>query len=247
MSLFAHCALILRRVVSGRLALLRVGCFSLSLAAMTFAAPSLALDGSRAELVEGSAGERVYGSNHLADLQGSGELVYDYTLEGDILEEPFKDEVRLKFEESDAEDGFDFDIAVFPKTRTLSVSTTAETINPLLLVFFQRDADFMSRNTGGSPQFFRSRLRDMLAQPAQAEEGTAEVADNEIAVETVSLMPYDDADAASRMPDFAKKLYQISLSPDLPGSVYELSSEVPAMDGSGVRLRETYRFRELVQ
>lgn len=224
-----------------------IGCLAAGLTATAFVAPSLALDGSRAELVEGSAGERVYGANHLAGLKGSGELVYDYTLEGDILEEPFKDEVRLKFEESDAEGGFDFDIAVFPMTRTLSVSTTAETINPLLLVFFQRDADFMSRNTGGSPQFFRSRLRDILAQPAEAEERTAEIADDEIAVETISLMPYDDADAASRMPDFAKKLYQISLSPDLPGNVYELTSEVPAMDGSGVRLRETYRFRELVQ
>ena len=223
-----------------------VGGIVLCLAAI-IVMPASAADGSREELVEGSAAERVYGDNHLAGLSGSGELVYDYTLEGNILDKPFRDEVRLKFEEATDAEGFNFEIAIFPKTRTLSISTTAETINPLLLVFFQRDADFMSRNTGGSPQFFRSRLRDMLSQPAETEEATVDIGDQRITAETVNLMPYDDADAANRMPDFAKKVYRISLAPELPGSVYELTSEVPAMDGSGVRLREVYRFKELVQ
>ena len=231
------------RVRSGsRLAAATALAFAMSIAS----AP--AVDGERSDLIEGSAGEAIYGGDQLEALPGSGEIVYDYTMEGELLEEPFHDEVRLKFSESEERPGnLDFEIALFPETGSLVLPTTADTVNPIMLVYFQRDANFMSRNTGGSPQFFRSSLRTMLGEPAEVEEVTIKVDGQDVPAQRLTLLPYDNEEARERMPDFAKKSYSITLSSEIPGRVYELSTAVPAADGDGERLRETYRFRELIQ
>ncbi|WP_099867523.1 hypothetical protein [Pararhizobium haloflavum] len=224
------------------------------LALSLLAVPALAMDDtSREDLVEGSAGEALYGERQLETLPDAGELVFDYEMDGSILDAPYRDEVRLAFRRVADEEGegthFTFDISLFPKTRVLNLPTvTAESINPIFLVFFQRDANMMSRNTGGSVHYFRNAVRTTLNQPGEVRDVEVAAGDKDAVDATqVRFTPFGDAVEDRRMAAFAQKAYTITVSDDVPGGVVELTNVVPEDDGSGVKLRETYRFRELIE
>ncbi|MGE5767963.1 MAG: hypothetical protein ACM35H_12305, partial [Bacteroidota bacterium] len=117
-------------------------------------------------LAPGSPAAGIYGSNHLALVPDKAVLVYDYRYEGSLLERPFDDNVLLDFTRHSGDAGFDVGASLFPKTRKLEVGPiTASATNPILLIFFQRDATQMSNGTGGSQHYFRNSIRRALQAP----------------------------------------------------------------------------------
>jgi hypothetical protein len=218
--------------------------------------------GSRDDLVPGTVSAIVYGEDQLAELPGSGALLYEYRMEGDIIETPFVDEMRFGFSKDAGETatqtargqmrsdgiGYAFDISLFTEERRQGLpQMPADTINPLFLVFFQRDTNLMNRNTGGSVHYFRNLIRTAMNQPATAEEVTVELDGRQVAATAVTFRPFSGDQRRGEMGPFANKEYRIVMSDDVPGHVYELQTTVPSADGDGVTLSETYRFKELIQ
>lgn len=230
---------------------LLLACVALAILA---GSPAAATDAEREGLVPGSLAEAVYGEDHLAELPDTGEIVYDYTLEGEILEEPFHDTVVVDFmprTEGAPDDGnrhFDVDITVFPETGARMVPTVpADSVNPIFLVFLQRDVNQMSRGTGGSVHYFRNLLRSTMNQQAAVETLSIEIGGENVEARRVTMAPFKHNEERRELLPYAEKIYSFTLSSEIPGHVVELQTTVPSDDGTGIKLRETYRFKELHQ
>src|SRR3546814_7645268 len=117
-------------------------------------------------LTPGSPAEGIYGRDHLALLPDKAVLVFDYRFDGSLVEQPFDDDVLLDFTRHGNDRGFDVGATLFPHTRNLQIGPlSAAAVNPILLIFFQRDANQMSNGTGGSQHYFRNTIRRVLQTP----------------------------------------------------------------------------------
>lgn len=217
----------------------------------TFAPTARAEDGKR--LDPNTAAGQVYGGDHLKGLQDGATLVYDYRMDGRILEKPFEDEVILAFKRADeaADHRYDVTATIFPKTRSQTLGPiVASAFNPLLLIYFQRDVNQMGNGTGGSKHYFRNVIRHSMATPGEFDEKnvTMEVAGKTIEVRQISFSPFKTDEHEAQMKSFSDKTYTVTLSDGVPGGIVELSASTPADPGTagdGPLLRETYRFREM--
>ena len=199
-------------------------------------------------LAPGSPAAGIYGSNHLTLVPDKAVLVYDYRYEGSLLERPFDDDVLLDFTRHSADAGFDVGASLFPKTRKLEVGPiTASVTNPILLIFFQRDATQMSNGTGGSQHYFRNTIRKALQtpDPGSARPVTITLDGRNMAASEITLRPFENDPNRARLRAFADKTYRFVVSEAVPGGIYQVQAETPEESGGGVLLRETYRFREM--
>src|SRR3546814_8766711 len=74
--------------------------------------------------------------------------LFDYRFDGSLLEQPFSDDVVLDFMRHRDDRGFDVDATLFPQSRKLKIGPiSAAEVNPILLIFFQRDVTQMSNGT----------------------------------------------------------------------------------------------------
>ena len=199
-------------------------------------------------LTPGSPGAGIYGRDHLALLPDKAVLVFDYRFDGSLVEQPFDDDVVLDFTRHREDRGFDVGATLFPQSRNLSIGPlSAAAANPILLIFFQRDATQMSNGTGGSQHYFRNTIRRVLQtpDPASVRATTVELDGKKVAASEISFQPFADDPNRARLRAFADKTYRFIVSEAVPGGIYEVQAETPEEDGDGVLLRETYRFREM--
>jgi len=216
------------------------------------AAPSRAEGDGPAEglddLAPGSPAEGIYGRDHLALLPDKAVLVFDYRFDGSLVEQPFDDDVVLDFTRHRDDRGFDVGATLFPQTRNLAIGPiSAASVNPILLIFFQRDATQMSNGTGGSQHYFRNTIRRVLQapDPKSVRATTIQLGGKAVAASEISFQPFAEDPNRARLRAFAAKTYRFIVSEAVPGGIYEVRSETPEEDGDGVLLRETYRFREM--
>ena len=212
---------------------------------------------SRAAGMEGltpnTASAEIYGFDHLDKLGRQATLVYDYRLEGRLMEEPFADEIVLDFKrtEEGSNHAFDVGATLFAKGAAKEIGPiVASTFNPLLLIFFQRDVNQMSRGTGGSGHYFRNVIRHAMAEPGKyAEEAVSvEIAGKRVAARRVSFTPFANDSHKDQMQGLAGKTYTVTVSDAVPGGLVSLETQTSApadAPGEGPMLHESYRFREV--
>lgn len=232
-----------RRVLLPLLAVLALGLTPLR-------AEPLGNEGGLDGLTPGSPAAGIYSVNHLDSLPDKAELVFDYRFEGSLLPRPFADDVLLDFTRHSTDDGFDVAATLFPHSRNLRFGPlSAAKVNPILLIFFQRDATQMSNGTGGSQHYIRNTIRRALQapDPDSRRAVTIELDGGPVRAHEVSFQPFVADPNRARLQAYADKTYSFVLSDAVPGGVYELRTETPAENGDGVLLREIYRFREMRQ
>ena len=233
--------------------------FLATAALLAVALPLRAASDGLEGLVAGSPAAGIYGSDHLAGLPDKAVLVFDYTFEGTLVDKPFSDNVLLDFtrHSSDAgtshgpdDHGFDVAATLFPQSRKLEIGPlSAARVNPILLIFFQRDATQMSNGTGGNQNYFRNAIRRVLQtpDPDSVQATTIRLDGHDVAANAVDFRPFAEDPNRARLREFADKSYHVVLSDGVPGGIYEVSTETPTADGKNTLLRETYRFREMRQ
>lgn len=226
----------------------RLGLILTTLFLALSAAPLSAAGDGLEGLTPGSPGEGIYGRDHLALLPDRARLVFDYRFDGSLVEQPFEDDVVLDFTRHRDDPGFDVGATLFPRSRKLEIGPiAAREANPILLIFFQRDATQMSNGTGGSQHYFRNAIRRTLqtADPASVRETTITFDGESLPAREISFRPFADDPNRARLREFAGKTYRFVVSAGVPGGIYEMQSETPAGNGDGTLLRETYRLREM--
>ena len=101
--------------------------------------------------------------------------------------------------------------------------------NPLIVAFLQRDVEQMGRLTGGSPHYFRNRIRAAFEIDAavRAEAVTVPFKGGEVTGTKVTLEPFVADPYLPRFQQFQHKRYEFVLAPAIPGGVYSLRAVTP--------------------
>jgi hypothetical protein len=183
------------------------------------------------------AEERIFNDRHLDGLPGAATLRYDYRLR-EAGRPPVEDEVVLTSRQ-EAQRGRVVQLDYLHGERHLALPEVEQAVsNPLILHFLEADVRSMRRRLGGQENYFRRRIRLALARSAQLRGVTVSHGGKEVAATQVLIRPYEDDPLQERFKGMARKAYLFTLSPKVPGGVYELRTVVEETAGSGAPLLE---------
>ncbi|SMF80295.1 hypothetical protein SAMN06265365_10921 [Tistlia consotensis] len=120
--------------------------------------------------------------------------------------------------------------------------------NPLIMLFLERDVAEMAAATGGSPLYFRTRLRAAFGTDAQVEDVTLPQATTSppdasgAKARLVTVEPFARDPMIDRFPRYKDKRYEFLLSAAVPGGVERLTTILPAASGGQPAVEETVTF-----
>jgi len=204
------------------------------LAALLLASISLA----RAGDTPSEAEERLFLAEHLANVNPHDVINYRFVRSGS-KETPFEDIVQLALGPSMTEQGKAAHVEFLKGERAITLpDIEAATANPVILSFLERDIREMQRLTGGQPAYFRKRIRMALADGAQVTPLRIEAQDGQHDAWQIEVHPYDADPMRARIGIYADKTYRFTLSPQIPGGVYELHTLIAHRSGGDVPLIE---------
>ena len=189
------------------------------------------------------AQEAVFGQHHLDNITEPGTLHYTFRRSGSLLPE-LVDAIEVDVTGIGPDGRKQIALRLFtgPGQRRVAPDQGFRN-NPLIIVFLQRDVEQMSRMTGGSPNYFRNRIRAAFADPraVRSEEVEVRSRQGELAATKVTLEPFARDPNLARFPEHARKRYEFVIAPELPGGVYSLRAFTPGAAGQAV-LDETVTY-----
>jgi len=218
--------------------------FSLWLAALLtgggfVAAPTAgAADVSEAE-------RRVFEDPHLDNLPATATLRYRYR-RSEAGEAAVDDDVVLTARRDDDRQGRSVQLDYLHGDRHLALPDVEHaTSNPLILYFLEADVRDMHRRLGGQENYFRRRIRLALAEAAQLSNVAINHDGKVLQATRVEIHPYAGDPLQDRLRGMAGKAYLFTMSPQVPGGVYELRTRVPGpVAGDPALLEEVLTLRD---
>lgn len=190
--------------------------------------PAVAADGEGITPAE----QRVFTDPHLAALPATATLHYDYRL-NEAGQAAVEDEVVLTTE-MDAQHGRVARVDYLHEDRHLTLPEVTDAVsNPLILYFLEADVRGMRARLGGQENYFRRRIRLALAESAKVDEVAVSHGGKTVQATRVVIQPYLNDELQDRFKGMAHKSYQFTLSPQVPGGVYELRTVVADATASG--------------
>ena len=168
--------------------------------------------------------------NHLRNIDSPGRLYYDFVKSGSY-EEGFSDSVFLDIIKVNEDGSKDADLAFFTAERQQNArrdNLIGITGNPVLVVYMQGDVYEMNRLTNGSWRYFQRRIKSAFAKGAKIEPVTFEFNGAEVSGEKISITPYLNDPRRRQFAEFATKLYEFILSDQVPGTLYQIKTIIPA-------------------
>jgi hypothetical protein len=114
--------------------------------------------------------------------------------------------------------------------------------NPLVMFFLERDVEAMRAQTGGAASYFRNRIRHAFIDKAALREIEIERDGKRSAATEITLVPFRGDPRVAAFPGLEEKRYRFVLSEEVPGSLYQVASEIPGDAGGAPRLAETMTF-----
>lgn len=172
--------------------------------------------------------DRVFGADLLAPVTAPASFRYRYELKGTLVPEASSSEVRMEVR-SVAADGVKqvhFDLFEGTGRRALGPVQAREQ-NPLVLVFLQRDVSRMGRMTGGTPEYFRQRIRAAFNGPAEVEPVTVDLEGAPEPATRVVIHPFRGDPEIARFRQFEDKSYEFVVAPAIPGGLWRIATHTP--------------------
>jgi hypothetical protein len=186
-----------------------------------------------------SAAEKIlFQSNHLQTVGAAKALRYAYVKQ-ESAGPGFNDQVVLEVRGKRADGSLEVSPRFLSGERQVRLPPLENAQgNPALLGFLERDINEMKRLTGGSTSYFRKRIRLALAEAASVEPVSLSYGGRQVQGRKIEIQPYLDDPMQAKMPKYVAKRYVFLLSDDVPGSVYQVRSTVPAGEPQGAALIE---------
>lgn len=107
----------------------------------------------------------------------------------------------------------------------------AESGNPVILYFLERDIAEMQRLTKGQKNYFRKRIRMAVYQAATLKEVSLPYRGGSVAGREITIAPYSDDPLKERFKGLEGKRYTFVLSDAVPGGVYAIRTSVAGKAG----------------
>jgi len=178
------------------------------------------------------AENKLWLDNHLGNITEPTSLYYEFEKSGSY-EDGFTDSVFLKVVELN-EDGtkntlLDFFTAE-RKQRIPEGNTTNIRGNPVLGIYMNGDVFDMARITGGKSdryKYFLKQIKVALRETAKIESITFSYNGKEYQGEKIFFTPYVKDPHRRDFEKFADKYYEIVLSDEIPGKIYQITTIIP--------------------
>ena len=167
------------------------------------------------------AEQKLFLDAHLGNVQVPATLHYRYTKSGSLEPVLVQDEVSVALAGSALAKQAHVDYLTGPRALSLPDIQSA-TANPVILFFLERDVREMQRLGGGQAAYYRKRVRLALAEAAQLRPVMVQFEGRPVEAVEISVRPYDQDPLQGRFSAYADKTYAFTLSPEIPGMVYEM-------------------------
>ncbi|MDO9599114.1 MAG: hypothetical protein Q7J47_15465 [Azoarcus sp.] len=188
------------------------------------------------------AEQRVFTDPHMDGLPPASTLRYDYRRH-EAGQPPVADEVILTTQH-DAQRGRVTQVDYLHEDRHLVLPEVDQaSSNPLILYFLEADVRTMRARLGGQENYFRRRIRLALAESAQLSELAVSYGGKTVQATQVLIQPYVNDELQARFQGMAHKSYLFTLSPQVPGGVYELRTVVEDAAAGAPRVEEVLTLR----
>jgi hypothetical protein len=189
--------------------------------------------GELEELPEGfqysPAESRLWLYDHLKNVDKPVRLYYEFVKSG-THEEGFSDAVYLDIVKINEDGTKNAELDFFTAARKQAVSpdnVTNITGNPVLGIFMHGDVHEMNRLTEGSWRHFQKMIKVALRESAKIEPVDFEFQGKKCKGDKVSFSPYLKDPHRADFDKFAGKLYEITVSDDIPGFLYQIKTVIP--------------------
>lgn len=203
------------------------------------AAASLALLITSAAAAAPAIGDLVFYAPHFAKVENGKTISYRFVrkAEDPKLDPSFEDEVKIEVGPQGAEDSVKVDL--FTGARAQSLGNMSKTGNPVVVALLEQDVQEMNKALGGSPFYFRNRLREALAGKTPAEPVKVSYGGKEIDGWKVVIKPFlDDQQNRARLREFAGRTYELTFAEEAPGGLVALKTVTPKVDGGALLTEE---------
>jgi len=188
----------------------------------------------------------VFEADLLANVAVPSVIHYRYDMQGRGIDPPFVSHGRMSLATGD-EDGVkaaSFELFEGPNQRVFG-PLSARNVNPMVLVFLQRDVSNMGKLTGAAAGYFQQGLRQGFGEAATVEAVDVEIDGASVAVQKISIRPFENDPEIGRFPQFRDKTYSFWVGEDVPGGLYRIESVTPDIESGEVILLERFTFERI--
>lgn len=190
-----------------------------------------------------SAERKIWLDSHLGNVGKPMRLFYEFIREGSF-EEGFVDSVYLDIIKINEDGSKDTVVEFFTEERQQKAnSDNLNNVkgNPVIGLYMQGDVMEMNRLTKGSWRYFQRRIKFAISDEAEIETVSFKFDGKMIEGEKITFSPYVKDPRRNQFSDFANKRYEFIFSNQIPGSLYQITTVVPAKSDSedGPLIKET--------
>ncbi len=118
--------------------------------------------------------------------------------------------------------------------------------NPIAIQFLERDIRDMSRLTGQSSAYFRSRIRRAFREP-QIEDAPVDVGGRQINATQITVVPFVDDPVLAEVDGYTQKEYLFVYSEQVPGDLVRIRTRVAKPDGNSLEEELSYHPSDATQ
>lgn len=181
----------------------------------------------------------VFYAPHFSKLQNGSVITYKFVrkAEDPKLDPSFEDTVSVKVGPSGAEDSVTVDL--FSGARAINLPNMSKTGNPVIVAVLEQDVKEMNKSLGGSPFYFRNRLRQAIAADTPAEPTKVDFRGKTVDGWKVTVKPFQNDEAnKGKLGQYAERSYELIFSDAVPGGLYALKTVTPKADGAPLLTEE---------
>lgn len=176
-----------------------------------------------------TAVDLLFNARHVDNLNAGQELTYTFTRDvknSTSFGKSFEDSILIEATHETPEKAKNLKLKVFSGDRARdNFETPGMTGNPLLIWYLNRCVSSYNQVAGGSTMYLKGKIRNALGDEAKVEETDIATDGKTVKGYRISVVPFANDPAKSRMNGYENSKLEIVLSDQIPGHFYTMSAQ----------------------
>ncbi|KPL52341.1 hypothetical protein ABB55_08955 [Prosthecomicrobium hirschii] len=212
------------------------------------AGPAAPATATKAAATKADVGEILFEGEHYLKAAPGTVLKYSFersVRDPDKVKPGFKDVVELTLEPGEAATKRNVIVTLFkgPQHRAAGPFDNVA-FNPTAILMLELHLGDFAKLLGGNPRYFKNAIRTGMREAASAEPVKVKLGTGEVDGTQFTVRPYVNDPQKARMAAFSETVYRFTVSPEVPGVIYEIRITTPAPDGGAPLVEEVTRYVE---